>query len=206
MRIPKILHGIWFGEELPEKFLKYRNSWKKHHPNWNFILWTEDNLFELRNQELFNNAKHEPEMSDIARLEILRRYGEVYADMDYSCEKSIKPLIYNTDFFIVQDLPTWQSKNPKYKIPYLNNALMGCTPNHPLINKLIIDLPQFYMKNKHRHVCFRTGPGYVSQILYNTDNITILDNQMLRNKYAVHHYSNSWKYTEPQGHNPWPED
>ncbi len=207
MKIPRILHGIWFGsDEIPEEFLEYRDSWKKYHPHWFLMLWTDDNLFELINQNIFNRAITPAEKSDIARLEILKRFGGVYADMDYNCMKGIEPLINNSDFFIVKDLERWRSKNPKYQIPYLNNALMGCTLNHPLINKLIDSLPLFYKSNKHRHVCFRTGPGYVSQILNNEEDITILENRKLRKEYARHHYANSWKIIEPQRIDIWPED
>lgn len=82
---------------------------------------------------------------------------------------------------------------------------MGCTPNHPSVNKLIEELPGFYKKNRSHHVCFRTGPGFVSQILYKKPDILLLDHNLTTQKYAKHHYENSWKEIEPQPQ-PWPED
>lgn len=205
MKIPRILHGIWFGSELPEQLQEYRGTWETHHHDWEFILWDNDNLFELENQKLFDKARTPAEQSDIARYEILKRFGGVYADMDFECYQNIEPLLGYHSFFIVMDKPVWKGSVPKYNIPYLNNALMGCIPDHPLINRLINRLPSFVKENRDEHVCFRTGPGFVSQTLYDERDVLLLDNYKLRKEgYTRHHYMNSWKETEPQPQ-PWPK-
>jgi len=204
MKIPKIMHGIWLGSRLPLKLKNYRRSWKRHHKDWDFILWTEDDIMDLENQALYDDAKTYAEKSDVVRLEILKEFGGVYGDMDFSCLKNIEPLIDDADFFIVQDRKVWKENHPKYDIPYLNNAFMGSTPGHRLIKGLVDALPGFVEENKHHHVCFRTGPGFVSQLLKDED-ILRLENRMLRRRYAQHHYENSWKEQEPQPR-PWPED
>lgn len=205
MKIPNIIHGIWLGSKLPMEFKEYRRIWRRFHPNWDFKLWTEDNIPELENQDLYDNARTYAEKSDIARLEILRDSGGVYADMDISCMKTIRFLIKDAEFFIVCDRPVWKEKDPKYSIPYLNNAFMGCVPGHPFIEMLIRTLPSFVDDNRDEHVCFRTGPGHVSQMLHGLNGVTILDNRMLTRKYAQHHYANSWKKIEPQKR-PWPDE
>lgn len=204
MKIPKIIHGIWLGGRLPLKLKNYRRSWKRHHKDWDFILWTEDDILDLENQALYDDAKTYAEKSDVVRLEILKEFGGVYVDMDFSCLKNIEPLIDDVDFFIVQDLKVWKENHPKYDIPYLNNAFMGCTSGHRLIKGLVDALPGFVEENKHHHVCFRTGPGFVSQLLKDED-ILRLENWKIRRKYAKHHYENSWKEIEPQPRH-WPED
>ena len=35
-KIPKIIHHIWLGGQLPEKYEVCIHSWKKHHPDWQF--------------------------------------------------------------------------------------------------------------------------------------------------------------------------
>lgn len=205
MRIPRIFHHIWFGSELPSRFKEYIKTWKRFHPGWKFMFWDEDNLPELINQRLYNKARTYAEQSDIVRLEILKKYGGVYVDTDYECFSNISPLIKDSRFFIICDRKIWKLNHPKYHIPYLNNAFMGCTPNHPSVNKLIEELPGFYKKNRSHHVCFRTGPGFVSQILYKKPDILLLDHNLTTQKYAKHHYENSWKEIEPQPQ-PWPED
>lgn len=191
LKIPRILHGIWFGDELPEKLKFYRETWKISMPHWKQMLWTEDNLPRLRNQEEFDNAGTYAEKSDIARLELLERYGGIYADMDYSCQQSLHKFIWDTDFFVICDAPLWMWDNPKYRIPYLNNALMGCTPGHPLIKMLIKELPRSAKENKDYFLVMRTGPGFISEKLYGKDFLTLYNHE-LRRKYATHHYQGSW--------------
>lgn len=48
--IPKIIHQSWKSEELPDRFLQWSDTWRMHHPDWEWVLWTnEDNraLVEL---------------------------------------------------------------------------------------------------------------------------------------------------------------
>ena len=40
--IPTILHHVWFGERLSDEFKQLRQTWIDAHPNWTFILWTDD--------------------------------------------------------------------------------------------------------------------------------------------------------------------
>lgn len=40
-KIPKIIHQIWLGSPLPQKFKKLQASWIKMHPEWTYILWTD---------------------------------------------------------------------------------------------------------------------------------------------------------------------
>jgi hypothetical protein len=43
--IPKLLHQSWKSTQLPAKFEKWSNICRKQHPDWEWVLWTdEDNL------------------------------------------------------------------------------------------------------------------------------------------------------------------
>lgn len=43
--IPKIIHYCWFGKGMmPELVERCIASWKKHMPEWEYRLWTEDNF------------------------------------------------------------------------------------------------------------------------------------------------------------------
>ena len=38
--IPKIIHYCWLsGDPIPEKLQRYMNTWKKHLPDYEFMLW-----------------------------------------------------------------------------------------------------------------------------------------------------------------------
>ena len=43
--IPKLLHQSWKSSDLPAKFKKWSDTCRKQHPDWEWVLWTdEDNL------------------------------------------------------------------------------------------------------------------------------------------------------------------
>ena len=54
--IPKIIHQIWFGNQdnRPKEIME---KWKTMNPDWEYFLWTEDDikeyLVELDNQKHF---------------------------------------------------------------------------------------------------------------------------------------------------------
>ena len=87
--IPRIIHQFWVGDKKqPEKLMDHCRDL---HPNWEYKLWTEKNLFPLQNQKTYdcgsNNFK-----SDVARYELLQRYGGFYLDADTLCRRSLEPL------------------------------------------------------------------------------------------------------------------
>lgn len=193
MKIPRIFHRIWLGPNpITRDHIKYGLNWQSKHLNWEMNLWTEDNIFELQNQEMFDKAKTYSEKSDILRFELLYKYGGVYLDTDIECLKNIEPVINDTDIFVNKDYDNWTEEHPQY----LNAAIMGCTPKHPTVKKLIDELPIFAKINKDAHVCWRTGPGFVTVMLRNED-ILVPPKLTFHGEYARHYYAGSWKPKEP---------
>ena len=47
--IPKLIHHIWLGSEIPKKYLDFINGWKNKHPGWKFFLWDDEKLNGLEN-------------------------------------------------------------------------------------------------------------------------------------------------------------
>jgi len=154
-RIPKIIHQIWLGPPMPEKFKRLTDSWKKYHPDWTYILWTEkeaDALFMI-NKELYQNTKNWAMKADILRLELLYQFGGLYVDTDFECLKSFDILHQSHDFYCGLS-----------SIGVINNALIGSCPKHPIIEMCIQKLKA---RNPHAKgdpaVC--TGPHFMQKIL-----------------------------------------
>ena len=54
--IPKIIHYCWLsGDPIPEKLQRYMNTWKKHLPDYEFMLW--DKSRDRKSTRL--NSSHE---------------------------------------------------------------------------------------------------------------------------------------------------
>jgi mannosyltransferase OCH1-like enzyme len=100
-RIPKILHQIWFGGPIPEKYKKWQATWISAHPDWTYIVWNDETIkdFPMKNKYKFEQAKNLGLKSDIARYEILYQLGGVYVDFDMECLKSIDAFTHCCDFF-----------------------------------------------------------------------------------------------------------
>ena len=84
-KIPKILHWCWFGKNpLPEKEKKCIESWRKFCPDYQVMLWNEENFDIMQNmyvQEAYKNKKW-AFVSDYVRLWSIYNYGGIYLDAD----------------------------------------------------------------------------------------------------------------------------
>lgn len=104
--IPKIIHQIWIGDEskIPASCLVFRDHMLNLHPDWEYKLWTRENIPELVNQEVFDALQsHVVFQSDIARYEIMAHHGGVYIDWDMCLSKPIDELIEGTDHFFIEE-------------------------------------------------------------------------------------------------------
>lgn len=45
--VPRLIHQSWMDDQLPHKFLLWSNSFRIRHPEWHWILWTDDANAEL---------------------------------------------------------------------------------------------------------------------------------------------------------------
>jgi mannosyltransferase OCH1-like enzyme len=170
MKIPKIFHHIWVGpNKIPQEFLEYQQGWKKFHPGWKDMIWNDSNIPPLINQELFDNAQTYSEKADILRYELIYAYGGIYVDYDYECLKNLEPLLKELTLVLCKEADYLQPGIPQF----FNNSLIGCTPEHPLVKKIIDNLPDRYeaynnlpLEEKARtYTNWRSGPFYLTDVL-----------------------------------------
>jgi len=125
--IPKIIHQIWIGGKVPEKFKALMQSWQDKHPDWEYKLWTDQEveLFVFEDKTAFLKAKNMGSKADILRYEILYKYGGIYVDCDFECIKPLDPFIYAHEFFA-----------GIAGFDYLGNAIIGAKPGLSIFKKL----------------------------------------------------------------------
>ena len=129
-KIPKLIHLIWLGSFLPEKYYPIVESWEKFHPDWTVKVWTDFDVVEfgLINQEAYNRAKNYGEKSDILRYELLYRFGGLYADTDFECLQPFDEVHRSCEFY----LGVGQTYEPQLWV-----GLMGSAPGHPIMKAAI---------------------------------------------------------------------
>lgn len=97
--IPKIIHQIWIGAAPPPK--KLMNTWKQS--TFDYILWDEEKISSLNliNQDKYDwflDKKIYYGAADVARVEILYKYGGIYVDADYEKLKELPNKWFEYDF------------------------------------------------------------------------------------------------------------
>jgi mannosyltransferase OCH1-like enzyme len=172
----RIIHQVWFGT-IPNKIKakqtykslkKYRDSWKIKNPTWFHVEWNKEicvlliKNFYVEYEDMFKNYSYEIQRCDAIRYFILHRYGGLYADMDYYCNKSWDEVLkeYPNDLYLVQ--------TPNRSGEYVSNSLMYSTPENKFWKYVFLDLtlhktcPYYY--TRHLVIMFTTGPGIINRI------------------------------------------
>jgi hypothetical protein len=203
MKIPATLHRIWLGRNpLPAEFQEFGRTWERLHPGWESRLWTDENLPPLVNQTAFENAPSFAAKADILRYEILLRHGGVYVDTDFECLRSLETLLAEVDCFVAQQRDLDSDFG---RFCYVNNALMGAVPEHPLFQDLVGLLGQ-HMKGLPADVpaSYLTGPHYLTTVLQAHPGVRIFPaalfypytaterwrrHEKFPDAYAVHHWT-----------------
>ena len=94
--IPKKIHYCWFGRgSMPPTALKCIESWHRYMPDYEYVLWNEDN-FDVNafsyTKEAYDSGKY-AFVSDVARLMALKEFGGIYFDVDFEVFKPFDDLL-----------------------------------------------------------------------------------------------------------------
>ena len=102
----KIIHYCWFGPKPLSKLAKRcMQSWKKFLPDYDLMLWNEENFDFNQNKfvkEAYENKKW-AFVADYARLKALSNYGGIYLDTDMEIIKDISCVLKDECFLGVED-------------------------------------------------------------------------------------------------------
>lgn len=127
--IPKIIHYCWFGGREPSDFMKEcMESWYKFCPDYEIIQWNESN-FDVEQYTYTQQAAEKRKWSfvtDVARLDILYRYGGIYMDTDVRLLKSLDGFLFQKGFVGVEK---WGNIN--------TGGCVGAVSYHPMIREML---------------------------------------------------------------------
>jgi mannosyltransferase OCH1-like enzyme len=152
-----ILHQYWTGSAMPAEFSEFAAGWRLLHPGWEYHLWTDADLPELRNAELFDRAAElcpgfEAQLrSDVLRYELLLEYGGVWVDVDFQPLKPIDGLC---------DVPCFAAWEIQDRV--VNNAILGCEPGNAFMARLVANLSASVLSGRSIRPSKVSGPHYVT--------------------------------------------
>lgn len=94
--IPKIIHLCWLsGDPYPSKIAKCIDSWKKHLPDYEVMLW-DTNRFDLESSIWVKQAYEKKKYAfaaDYIRFYALYHFGGIYLDSDVEVLRSFDDLL-----------------------------------------------------------------------------------------------------------------
>lgn len=144
--IPKIIHQTWKSRDIPEAFEPLRDTWLRHHPDWEYRLWTDDDC------RAFIQAHHpdflriyDAYLTPICRVDAFRYFlmkycGGLYVDMDFECLQALDPLLDGHGLVLGQEPQSHVIRHSHHTggLPrLLCNAFMASEPGHPFWDHVI---------------------------------------------------------------------
>ena len=205
--IPKIIHYCWFGRgEMPPLMKRCLKSWKKYCPNWEVVLWNEDNFdvtSTLWTKQAYEAGKY-AFVSDYVRLKVLYEQGGVYMDTDVELVQSIDCFLEHEAFSGFESMEALQT------------GIIGAVRSHPIIARWL----EYYKDRAYFHegksemvpnVAFvtedmKTHGLQMNDTLQNIDGMVIypqtwfcplslieVEKKITTNTHAIHHFTSTWR-------------
>lgn len=207
-QIPKKIHYCWFGKSpIPERNLKWMESWKKCCPDYEIIRWDEGN-YDVSKNAYIHEAYQQKKwgfVSDYARLDVVFHYGGIYLDTDVEIIRSYDELLYQKAFAGVE---------ADRKIAL--GLGFGARKGHPVIGELmqLYENISFIQGNGNSNLTtcvtlqhpFYKKKGFIDNGEYQIiDGLTVYPETVLAaedfytgelritsDTFSIHHYDGSW--------------
>jgi hypothetical protein len=127
---PKNIHQVWIGSSPPSYVIQFSKVCRSLNPDFTYRLWTNDDILDLGliNEAQYLACPNPGAKSDIARYEILNRFGGVYADTDFLPIKPVLPNLMDGNFYAGQVF----SYSPEFA-----NGLLISPPNSTILTNTI---------------------------------------------------------------------
>jgi hypothetical protein len=190
--IPKIIHQIWNTEIIPADWQEFVLSWHRHHPDWQYYLWSASarKAYIAKNLpgylKTYNRFRRNVQKADIFRYIILEQMGGLYADLDMECLTPFDPVVDGKDFVVGRE-PIGHGQEWGRDYTY-GNAMMAARPGHPFLSQLLERIKD----NK-------PGTTATTDVLTSTGTFLMTD---LLDAYRTEHGTDDTTVLEPQAFYP----
>jgi len=193
--IPKILHFIWMQglDQMPKRYRLCFDTWAPQHPDWEIRLWSRYELPALENEWVFQ-VDNPTVQSDVARIELVHKFGGIYLDCDMQCRRPLDTLLEGKRAFT-----SMRNLDPEWD----ENAGFGAEPGHPWLACAIKKVQE--ARARINRVLDIDGPWRlaresfpdVPRLPYTTLNISPDDLPgLVERAYAIHHRLSVWMRTD----------
>jgi len=210
--IPKVIHYIWIGGEMPALYKKCVESWFNIGSDFKFEFWDEKRISEELVVDCFYHEmikqKKYAFAVDYIRCHILHAKGGIYLDVDMEMIKDISPLLDGYSFVAGFESPGLPSC-----------GIIGATKNSHIIAKLrdgvitnkgLVEIPRILKSvlelegggtnvdgNYHvRDAIIYSEEYFYPYNPYRKDSLEqLMYMDIKENTYLIHHWGKSWKFS-----------
>jgi hypothetical protein len=147
----RIIWFLWYQglADAPPVVKKCFASWKKHNPDWEVIFLDQENIKDYITLSLPPETLSELSVnhqSDITRIELLAKYGGVWADATSLCRR---PLDEWLNEYIQSGFFAFVYKTRGYG--WILSWFLAAEKNHPIVVKMNNMLTSFWGNNEFYH-------------------------------------------------------
>jgi inositol phosphorylceramide mannosyltransferase catalytic subunit len=148
-KIPRIIHQIWIGDEMPSNYQKNIKKIRDKNPEYIYKLYDGKAIEEyiLQNYgepmlKIYNqiNSKYGAARADFARYLIIYNEGGVYLDIKSNTRKPLREIIKPDDQFL---LSVWETKDWEEEVQTGNGEFQQwhviARPRHPYLESVITE-------------------------------------------------------------------
>ncbi|MFI7310940.1 glycosyltransferase family 32 protein [Streptomyces hygroscopicus] len=138
--ITPIIHQIWHDKDVPPRCQAWVESWRRHHPGWEYRLWTQVECRALLAEHyrwflpIYDRYPEGVMRAEAGRYFILDRFGGVYVDLDFECLRPVDALLAGQELVVglepqehVQLLSAHRSGLPRL----VGTGFLAARPGHP---------------------------------------------------------------------------
>lgn len=197
-KIPKILHQIWFGAKLDPKNVRehlltnVKQVAKKN--DFEYRLWSNDDLteknfpltweFMQRSLEIGESIEQNrfAQIADLARYEILHRFGGIYCDSLFELsDKFFKYIVKHSshDIILCNEDPCELSCKGAGNKEYMSNGFFACKAGSRILKRLLdydmletVDYESIYLNQE-------TGPYYFRKGIHSRDDVHVIPTEKI---------------------------
>lgn len=203
--IPKVFHCIWTQGPPPAHYLLWIDSWKRNHPGWEHVCWSEWDYYSMLTGDIKQVYDTTPypggtgyaQKADIAGKVILERMGGVMMCADF---ESLRPMghVFETESVVAW----WETPGQ------LSNGIIGAPAHHPAVQAAVDAIPGSVRLQRElgKQINSGAGPKFIHPIWHERDDVekrpagevypylwTEPKPVSYGDAYAVHHWSATWK-------------
>lgn len=183
--IPKKIHQTWIGSSTPPNYFNiYLESFKKFAPDYEYKLWTNEDLTEKnfpftykyilkivkagiekygRNEKNWKGcpSKKLSEISDLMRFEIIYHHGGFYYDVKGELLKPFNLLTKGSDAsFVVSNETPCGFECERHDGKYVSTGFFGSVPNSPILQTILTKESLDKIDPYDVEANIQTGPFY----------------------------------------------